>query len=241
MRIILVVSLLVGIVASAPQAYQPDADCKLMDHIFTDIKYEEKEIEKCHEYCEKDCKPICHDTYHAECETRYEKTCEKKEVPVCRDVDVSTCEEYDEQVCIPTTKIKMVPVVKTIWVKETQKVCKKFWAKNEDGKIWVEDPNNCDEYIIDAPKNITEMEPRHENSTECTTVTKTRTNIETREVCEKVYKSDCSKTVPITTCMDVKETKCEDYGAQVEKVDCVTIHQKIPIMVKEVRQINVCV
>ena len=234
-----VVSLLVGIVWSAPQA--PHANCKVMDHTFTRIVYEEKETEKCKESCEKECKPVCHDTYQAKCETREEKTCVKKLVDECRDVDVSTCEEYPERVCIPTRKIEMVDVIKTVWVKETQKKCKSFWTTNENNvKIWVEDPNNCDEYLTDVAKNITQMEPRHIDTTECNMVTKTRTNIKTMPVCEKVYKSDCTKTVTITTCMDVKETKCQDFGAKVTKKDCVIIHEKIPKMVKEVRQITVC-
>jgi len=243
MRIILVVSLLVGFVASAPQAYGTNANCKLMDHPFTRIEYEEKETEKCKEYCEIDCKPVCHDTYKAECTTREEKTCEKKLEEECRDVDVSTCEEYTDEDCIPTTEVKMVPVVKTIWVKETQKTCKQFWAKDGNGgKVWVEDPTNCEEYLADVAKNITEMEPRSiEGPPKCTKVTKTRTDIKTEKKCEKVYKSDCSKTVQITTCIDVKETKCEDFGAKVKKEDCVIIHEKIPKMVKDNRQINVCV
>ena len=152
------------------------------------------------------------------------------------------CEEYPDQECEEVPTIKMVEVVKTVWVKQLQKDCNKFWSTdpNTNAKLWVEDPNNCEEILTEVPKNITQIEPRATTTTNCVNVSRTRTNTTVRKICEEVYKSDCTKTVPITTCIDVKETECEDFGAEVNKVDCFTIHEKIPKTVQEVRAITVC-
>jgi len=182
--------------------------------------YEVQEVETNEEKCTTVNERACETSFREKCVTVIEKVCQ----PITRD----QCKTEFKQECQQLFREEKQSYVEDKCETTTVRKCEKYWKVVDDNrKVWVEDPNRCQDAF----------------ETKCNPITKEKVN--------QIPYQECIQ-VPFETCIQVEETVCNDFPREkcnpepfeecrnVPRQRCITEHRLIPKQVARQIQVRVC-
>ena len=131
--------------------------------------------------------------------TKYRQQCRDWTEKKCTDSWRNDCSARSKEECKDNYRPVKIPYVEDECFTKKEKRCEKHWEEPTPGKkVWVENPATCKWY----------------DASQCSPITKYRTEQEKYTQCSKVPYQDC-KRVKDTNCIDVPKTECKDVPYQI--------------------------
>ena len=229
-------------------APNPGPGCKIEWTTYKEIFEEESTRRECNTEYENKCttrtREKCTPWTDNVCTTKYRQKCRNWTEKKCTDSWRDECSQKTKEECNDSSRPVQVPYEEDECVTRQEKRCEKHWEEPVKGKkVWVDNPATCKYY----------------DATDCTTVTKYRTEQESYTKCENIPYQHCDR-VKDTNCLDVPQEKCEDepyedcLDVQKQRCEpeswedcqdypkqvCKDIHAKVPRQATKTIPIRVC-